>query len=242
MNKLYVVGIGPGDLRSLSEAARMALLSADLLCGYTVYIDLVRPLCPGTPVLTTAMTEEITRCRMALAAAEEGRTVAMVCSGDAGIYGMAGPILELAPDYPHVSVEVIPGITAASSGAALLGAPLMQDFAVLSLSDRLIPWEKIERRLAAAAEAELVLCLYNPASHRRKDHLRWACDRLLTLLPPETVCGWVRRVGREGEAHGVLTLAELRDFPADMFTTVFVGTRETRLVDGRMVTPRGYPL
>ena len=153
---------------------------------------------------------------------------------------MAGPLLELAADYPQVEIEIVPGVTAALSGAALLGAPLMNDFCVVSLSDLLTPWAEIENRLRHGAMGGFVLCLYNPASRRRRDHLKRACDILLEVLPPETVCGWVRNAGREGEARGVLNLGELREFSADMFTVIFVGVPSTRRIRGRMVTPRGY--
>lgn len=240
MSKLFVVGLGPGEASQLTGAARAALEQADLLCGYTTYIELARVVCPDTPTLSTPMTKEIERCRMALDAASKGQTVAMVCSGDAGVYGMAGPILQLAPEYPGVDIEVIPGVTAALSGAAVLGAPLANDFCVISLSDLLTPWPVIERRLDAAARGDFSVCLYNPASRRRTGHLRRACDILLQNRRPDTVCGWVKNIGREGQQSRVLTLAELREETLDMFTTVFIGSDATQVIDGRMVTPRGY--
>ena len=240
MSKLFVVGLGPGEASQLTGAARAALEQADLLCGYTTYIQLARAVCPDTPTLSTPMTKEIERCRMALNAASEGKTVAMVCSGDAGVYGMAGPILQRAPEYPGVDIEVIPGVTAALSGAAVLGAPLANDFCVISLSDLLTPWQVIERRLDAAAKGDFSICLYNPASRRRTGHLRRACDILLQTRRPDTVCGWVKNIGREGQQSRVLTLAELREETLDMFTTVFIGADSTQVIDGRMVTPRGY--
>lgn len=240
MSKLFVVGLGPGEASQLTGAARAALEQADLLCGYTTYIQLARAVCPDTPTLSTPMTKEIQRCRMALDAASEGKTVAMVCSGDAGVYGMAGPILQLASEYPGVDIEVIPGVTAALSGAAVLGAPLANDFCVISLSDLLTPWQVIERRLDAAAKGDFSICLYNPASRRRTGHLRRACDILLQTRRPDTVCGWVKNIGREGQQSRVLTLAELREETLDMFTTVFIGADSTQVIDGRMVTPRGY--
>ena len=163
----------------------------------------------------------------------------MICSGDAGIYGMASPVLELAPEY-GVDVEILPGVTAASSGAVLLGSPLTADFAAISLSDLLTPWEVIERRLRAAAESDLCTVLYNPSSKKRADYLRRACDIFLAVRDPETVCGIARNIGREGERAELLTLSALRDYPADMFTTVFIGSSTTVVIDGRMVTPRGY--
>jgi len=240
MSKLFIIGFGPGDREHMTEQAGKALAAADVLCGYTAYLDLLRPLFPDKETHSTPMTRELDRCRWALETAREGRTVALLCSGDAGVYGMAGPLLELAGEEPGVEIAIVPGVTAALSGAALLGAPLMNDFCVISLSDLLTPWAEIETRLRHAALGGFVLCLYNPASHRRKDHLRRACDILLEVLPPETVCGWARNIGRTGESCGLLTLRALRAFPADMFTTIFVGVRTTRDIGGRMVTSRGY--
>ena len=240
MAELYVVGIGPGNAENLTGAARAALEKASLLCGYTVYVDLLRPLYPEKETYTTGMTGEIERCRRCLERAAAGETVALVCSGDAGVYGMAGPVLALAPEYPGVSVTVIPGVTAALSGAALLGAPLGHDFCVISLSDRLTDWALIEKRLRLAAQGDFAICLYNPASKHRRDYLQRACDILLTEKGGDTVCGLARQIGREGESWRVLTLKALRDTEADMFTTVFIGSSQTREIGGRMVTPRGY--
>ena len=239
-NVVFVVGLGPGDPRFLTAQAQSALTQAEVLCGYTVYLDLVRPYFPDKLYYSTGMTKEIDRCRWALETARSGRAVALVCSGDAGVYGMASPLLELAEHFPDVTVEVVPGLTAALSGGAVLGAPLAHDFCVLSLSDRLTPWEVIERRLAAAAMGDFCIALYNPSSKKRTDHLRRACDILLEIVPPETVCGLVRSIGREGESCTLTTLGELRDTQVDMLTTVFVGNSRTRVMDGRMVTPRGY--
>lgn len=241
MNKVYVVGLGPGGAPGMTAAARAALEQAEVICGYTVYLDLVAPLFPGKEMRSTPMTKEMDRCRMALELAAGGRTAALICSGDAGVYGMASPLLELAGAYPDVEVEVIPGVTAALAGAAVLGAPLGHDFCIVSLSDLLTPWEVIEKRLRAAVTGDFILCLYNPSSRHRKDYLRRACEILLDAgLSPDTACGWVRNIGREGQTSQVLTLARLRDTQVDMFTTVFVGSTRTKIQDGRLVTPRGY--
>ena len=240
MAELYVVGIGPGSAESLTEAARAALDRAELICGYTVYVELLRPLYPGKAFYTTGMTGEMERCRHCLERAAAGETVALVCSGDAGVYGMAGPVLELAPDYPGAAVTVIPGVTAALSGAALLGAPLGHDFCVISLSDRLTDWSLIEKRLRLAARGDFAICLYNPASRHRRDYLQRACDILLEEKDGDTVCGLARMIGRDGESFRVLNLKALRDTEADMFTTVFIGSAKTCEIGGRMVTPRGY--
>ena len=240
MNTLYVVGIGPGKSDGMTREAHKALSECDLICGYTEYIKLVLPLFPDTETLTTPMMREIERCKLALEAAAEGKQVAMVCSGDSGVYGMASPILELLPDYPGVNIEVIAGVTAAQSGSAVLGAPLSHDYATVSLSDLMTPWEVIAKRLKAVSDADFCLCMYNPRSKKRVDHLSRACSILMEGKSPETICGWVRNIGREGQEYGLMTLAEMKDFEADMFTTIFVGNQETKIISGRMVTPRGY--
>lgn len=238
---LYVVGLGPGDEAMLTGQARAALETADVLCGYTVYVDLVKSLFPGKELFTTPMRGERERCRWALEAAAAGKRVALVCSGDAGVYGMASPVLELAGEYPSVPIEVIPGVTAALSGAAVLGAPLGHDFCVVSLSDLLTPWEQIEKRLQAAAWGDFVLCLYNPASHRRKDHLRKAAEILLAAgKPAETVCATVQNIARPGQRVQFYTLEQLQNAEVDMFTTVFVGNSTTVRQSNWLVTPRGY--
>ncbi|MBQ9429203.1 MAG: precorrin-3B C(17)-methyltransferase [Clostridia bacterium] len=239
MNKLFAVGIGAGSYEGMTVAAVRALEAADLIVGYTAYCDLMRPHFPGKEFLATPMMREIERCRAALEAAAAGKVVAVICSGDAGIYGMASPLFELAGDY-GVAVEVIPGVTAASSGASLLGAPLTCDFAAVSLSDLLTPWEVIEKRLEHAAAGDLVLVLYNPSSRKRADYLQKACEIVLRHRAPDTVCGIAKNIGRAGECARVLPLAELAKTEADMFTTVFIGNSETKIAGGKMVTPRGY--
>ncbi len=240
MKKVTVIGLGPGGGADLTGRARAALEGCDLIVGYTAYIELVKPDFPEKEVLSTGMRREVDRCRAAVEAALTGKDVAVVCSGDSGVYGMAGLIYEVAQDYEPIEIEVVPGITAACGGAAVLGAPLTHDFAVISLSDLLTPWEKIEKRLSAAAQADFVICLYNPSSRSRADYLARACDILLRDKDPNTVCGTVRNIGREGEEGKLLTLAQLRDTQVDMFTTVFIGNSQTKVLGGKMVTPRGY--
>ena len=197
---VYVVGLGPGGAQYLTAQAQTALQAADVLCGYTVYIDLVRPLYPEKEVYATGMMRELDRCRWALETAKGGKTVALVCSGDAGVYGMASPLLELAEHCPEVEVEIVPGLTAALSGAAVLGAPLAHDFCVISLSDRLTPWAVIEKRLACAAAGDFCLALYNPSSRGRADYLQKAVRILRDNgKGPDTVCGLVRCIGRDGQ-------------------------------------------
>lgn len=238
--KLSVIGIGPGGGIDLTGRARAALDACDIIVGYTVYVDLLKSEYPDKEIKTTPMRKEVDRCRMAVEETAAGKNVAMVCSGDPGVYGMAGLCYEVAQEYDPIEIEVIPGITAACGGAAVLGAPLMHDFAVISLSDLMTPWEKITARLKAAAAADFVLCLYNPSSHKRADYLQKACDVLLEVKDPATICGFVRNIGREGEEYTVLTLGELRDTAVDMFTTVFIGNSQTKVIGNKMVTPRGY--
>ncbi len=243
MKRLFVVGIGPGKKEYFTAEAMRALEESDVIYGYPVYTELVAPLFPDKDYRTTGMRQEMERCRQALECADGGQTTALVCSGDAGVYGMASPVLELASEYPEVDICVVAGVTAALSGAAVLGAPLGNDFCVVSLSDLLTPWEQIERRLKAAALGDFSLVLYNPSSRKRKDHLKHACDVLLASgKSPETVCGFVRNIGRDGEEATLCTLGELRDSDVDMFTTVFIGTAETKVLRDKMVTPRGYDL
>lgn len=238
--KLYVVGIGPGSYEDMTIRAVNALKDSEIIVGYTVYVDLLRENFPEKEMLTTPMRQEQERCQMAILKAQEGKRVAMVCSGDSGVYGMSGLILQLAKESPDLEVEVIPGVTAALSGGAVLGAPLGHDFAVISLSDLLTPMEMIEDRLKNSASSDMVICLYNPSSKKRADYLKNACEIVLQHQKPETVCGLVRNIGRDGEEMEVLTLSQLKDTNVDMFTTVYIGNSMTREINGRMVTPRGY--
>ena len=235
-----MVGIGPGEYEQMTMRAANALSSCDTIVGYTVYVDLVKEHFAGKEFLTTPMRKEVDRCILAFEEAQKGKTVAMICSGDAGVYGMSGLMLEIGKNYPDIEVEVIPGVTAALSGAAVLGAPLIHDFCLISLSDLLTPWEKIEARLLGASQADFVICLYNPSSKKRHDYLQKACELMMQYKSPDTVCGTVENIGREGEEYHVMTLKELRDTKVDMFTTVFIGNSQTKEINGKMVTPRGY--
>ena len=219
-HKLFVVGIGPGGADYLTGQAQAALAAAQVLCGYTLYVELIAPLYPEKETYTSGMRQELERCRWALETAQKGKTVALVCSGLSAL--------------PPLRVL-------ANAGAAVLGAPLGHDFCVISLSDLLTPWETIEKRLRLATQGEFALCLYNPSSRKRRDYLRTACEIVLAEgRDPDTLCGWVRNIGRPGEAAKLLTLAQLREEQVDMFTTVYIGNSTTREVQGRMVTPRGY--
>ena len=238
--KLYIVGTGAGNAGGMTLDAKNAVQESDIVVGYTLYVELLRGIFPDKEYLATGMKSEVERVKLALAGAQSGKTVSLVCSGDSGVYGMAGLALELSPEFPGVDIEVVPGVTAALSGGALLGAPLGHDFAVISLSDLLTPWELIEKRLRAAAIGDFAVALYNPASKKRADYLAKACDILLEQKSPETVCGIARNIGREGCSFQILPLGKLRETAADMFCTVFIGSSSTRKINGRMVTPRGY--
>lgn len=240
MNKIYVIGIGPGEYEQMTVKAIRAMEKSDVIIGYTVYVDLVKEHFQGKEFLTTPMKKEVDRCVMAFEEAMKGKVVSMICSGDAGVYGMAGLMYEVGVNYPQVELEIIPGVTAATGGAAVLGAPLIHDFCLISLSDLLTPWEKIQARLLAAAQADFVVCLYNPSSKKRHDYLQKACDLMLQYKSEDTVCGIVSYIGRDGETQKVMTLKELRDTQVDMFTTVWVGNSQTKEINGKMVTPRGY--
>ena len=214
------------------------LIAVFLLSG--VVVKLVKEYFAGKEFMTTPMKKEVDRCVLAFEEAKKGKTVSMICSGDAGVYGMAGLMYEVGENYPDVELTIIPGVTAATGGAAVLGAPLIHDFCLISLSDLLTPWEKIEARLLAAAQADFVVCLYNPSSKKRHDYLQKACDLMMKYKSPDTICGTVSNIAREGEEAHVMTLKELRDTQVDMFTTVFIGNSQTKEINNKMVTPRGY--
>lgn len=237
--KLYIVGFGAGGIDGMTIAAKNAIEDCGLITGYTVYTELIRKEFPHKEYYSTAMKQERERVEYALSEAQK-RNVALVCSGDCSVYAMAGLAYELWDRYPDTEIIPVAGVTAALSGGAVLGAPLTNDFAVISLSDLLTPKEKIEKRLECAAMADLCVALYNPSSKKRIDHLKWACEIMLRYKSPDTVCGYVRNIGRDGEECCVLTLAELADTQVDMFTTVFIGCAETKVIRGKMVTPRGY--
>lgn len=224
----------------MTGIAMNALKDSDTIIGYTVYVDLVKGTFPDKEYLTTPMKKEVDRCVLAFEEAMKGKKVSMICSGDAGVYGMAGLMYEVGTKYPEVELEIVPGVTAALGGAAVLGAPLIHDFCLISLSDLLTPWEKIEARLLGASQADFVICLYNPSSKKRHDYLQKACELMMQYKSPDTVCGTVENIGREGEEYHVMTLKKLRDTKVDMFTTVFIGNSQTKEINGKMVTPRGY--
>ena len=243
MAVIYVVGIGPGGAETITPQAMNVLRSCDVIAGYDRYVDLVKDLAPGKILYTSGMTHEAERCRYVLFLAKDfGLNVALVSSGDSGVYGMAGLMLEVAAGS-GVEVIVIPGITAANSCAAVLGAPLMNDYVTVSLSDSLTDWSVIERRLIAACSGDFVICLYNPASNHRPGNFRKACDIIRRYYDTTTPAGYVRNIGREGETHCVMTLGEIRECrEIDMLCTVIIGSSQSYILNGRMITPRGYNL
>lgn len=237
MARLYVIGIGPGDKKHMTAAAKAAIEESQVICGYTLYLDLIKDMTADKEIFTTPMTREMERCRYAVDRVKEGKTTALICSGDPGVYGMAGPVLTIAE---NIETEVIPGVSAAESGAAVLGSPLTGDHCILSLSDINTPWETIEKRLRFASAADMVIVLYNPMSKRRPDNLKKACRIMLEEKSGDTICGYVRNIARNGEEKKILKLSELAGEKLDMFTTVFIGNTGTMEKDGRMVTKRGY--
>lgn len=238
---IYVIGLGPGEHEQITPKAIDAIRESEVIAGYTVYIDLIKDLIGDKEVLQTPMMQEIDRCKKAALAAKEGKTVAMVSSGDAGVYGMASLMIEVCAELNVDSeIEVIAGITAASSAAAVLGAPLTHDFAVISLSNLMTPWENIEKRLDLASKAGFIITIYNPTSKKRADFLFKACDIIMNNISGDTLCGYVKNIGRDGQNYKILTLKELQNEKVDMFTTIIIGNETTKVINNRLVTPRGY--
>lgn len=240
-NRVYVVGFGPGKKEYMTIEAASVIENADLIVGYTTYVNLLKEEFPEKEYLTTPMRKEVERCRIAVEKAMEGNTVAMVSSGDSGIYGMAGVVMEVAEEM-NADVEVIPvaGVTAASAAAAVLGAPLMHDFSIISLSDLMTPLEKIYKRVSCAAEGDFVICLYNPKSKKRVEYLENAAERIMKFRSENTPVGIVRNAGRDNMESWITTLGELKNEPVDMFCVVIIGNSQTYVKNGRIITPRGY--
>lgn len=238
--KIMVVGLGPGEARQLTPRAARAIEEAQVIVGYKTYLSFIKDLIKGKEIISSGMRKEIDRARIALDRAAGGQIVAVVSSGDPGVYGMAGIVLELAGD--RIPVEVIPGVTAATSAAAVLGAPLMHDFAVISLSDLLTPWEAILRRLEAAAASDFVIVLYNPKSQGRHQQIAAARDIFLKHKSPDTPVGIVQNAGRREENKVVSTLGKMLDEEINMQSTVIIGNSQTLVIHGNMITPRGYSL
>ncbi|MBQ3666055.1 MAG: precorrin-3B C(17)-methyltransferase [Lachnospiraceae bacterium] len=252
--KLYLVGFGPGNFEGMTIKAKKCIENSDIIVGYTVYVDLIKQYFPDKVFFSTPMRKETDRVREAVRLAMEGNNVSIICSGDSVVYGMAGLAYEILNQYPNgydtlkekgchtgrVEIEVVPGVTAAVSGSALLGAVLTNDFCVISLSDLITPWETIEKRIECAAMGDFEIAIYNPSSKKRADYLEKACEILLKYRDGDCVCGYAMNIGRENENWKVTTLVELKKMELNMFTTVFIGNSQTKNMDGKMVTPRGY--
>lgn len=240
---IRVVGIGPGSEELMSPKARKALEDSAVIVGYSAYIELVEHLLEGKTVVSSGMKREVDRCEQVLKFAVEGQDTALISSGDAGIYGMAGIMLELVQrEGRDIQVEIVPGITASQAAAAVLGAPLMHDFVTISLSDLMTEWSVIEKRLHAAGAGDFVVCLYNPKSKGRPDHILRAQEILLQYKRPETPVGIVRNAAREGETATISRLDQFTDCEIDMFSTVIIGNQTTYTYNNRMITPRGYSI
>ena len=239
MAKLYVVGIGPGGREHMTLKAVEAIKISQVIVGYTPYIEYLGNLMEGKEIFSTGMKGEIERCKVAIEKVRQGKTTAIISTGDAGLYGMAGPILELKEE---IEVEIIPGVTAAFSAASELGSPIMHDFASISLSDLLTPWKVIRNRLEKAAEGDFVITIYNPRSKGRKEHLKKAVDIMLKYKSGETPVGIVKNSGRSNRSIVLTTLANIDDERIDMLSVLIIGNSNTYIKDDYMITPRGYDL
>lgn len=237
MVKLYVVGIGPGGREHMTYKAVEVIKMSDVIVGYTPYIEYLGDLVEGKELFSTGMKGEIERCKQAIEQVRKGKTTAIVSTGDAGLYGMAGPILELAGD---IEVEIIPGVTAAFSAAAELGSPIMHDYASISLSDLMTPWEVILKRVEKAAEADFVITLYNPRSKGRPEHLEEIIDIILRNRKGDTPVGIVKNSGRPGTEVTITTLENLDYEIVDMLTVLIIGNSNTYIEGEKIITPRGY--
>ena len=240
MKQIYIIGMGPGKYEQMTVEAIRKIEESDVVIGYTVYTDLIKEMWPDKECLSTPMTKEYERCVIAFEEAMKGKTVAFVCSGDAGVYGLTGLMLGISPKYKEEGESTVAGVTAALSGAAIIGAPLIHDFAIISLSDLLTPWEKIEKRLECAAIGDFCICLYNPGSKKRVDYLQKACEILLKYKDKNTPCAIAKNIGRDGEEYSIYSLLGLKDVKVGMFETVFIGNSMTKVIEGKLVTPRGY--
>ncbi|MCT4562994.1 MAG: precorrin-3B C(17)-methyltransferase [Maledivibacter sp.] len=239
--KIYVIGIGPGNREQMSLLALRAIEASEVIVGYKTYISIVEDLLEGKEIINSGMKKEIERCKITIDEAEKGKVVAIISSGDPGVYGMAGAILELVANRnSDVEVEVVPGITAANAAAASLGAPLMHDYAVISLSDLLTDWDVIKKRIDCAALGDFIITLYNPRSKGRVTQIEEAREIIMKHRGPSTPVGIVRNAKREGEEVVITSLEKMLEHRIDMFTMVIIGNTNTYAMDNRMITPRGY--
>lgn len=237
--KIYVVGVGPGNLDNMTFNAKSAIENSDIIVGYITYLDIIKDIIKDKKTDTSGMKKERERCLKAIEYAKEGYIVSMISSGDPGVYGMAGLILELSSD---IDVEIIPGVSAANAAASILGAPLMHDYVVISLSDLLTDFELIKKRLNSAAMGDFIVAIYNPKSKKRITQIEEARDIMLKYKRKDTPVGIVKNAFRDGESKVITTLEHMLDFDIDMFTTVIIGNNNSYIKDGKFITPRGYKL
>ncbi|MEE1361880.1 MAG: precorrin-3B C(17)-methyltransferase [Selenomonadaceae bacterium] len=246
MGKITVIGIGPGSLEDMTPRARKAIESAEVVVGYKTYIKLVESIIGGKEIIDNGMMQEVERCQLAVKSAAEGKETVVISSGDSGIYGMAGLVLELVLQLPENERPgwggVVAGISAVQASAAILGAPLMHDFAVISLSDLMTPWELIKKRAEAAASADFVIALYNPKSHKRVNHIEEIREIVMKYRSPETPVGIVSSASRDAEEKVISNLENFTKEDIHMFSLVIIGNSNTYVKDGYMITPRGYKL
>jgi precorrin-3B C17-methyltransferase len=245
LGKILVIGFGPGHFDHMTNRALTAIQESDCIIGYKTYVELIQDLLTNQEIISTGMSEEVSRAQAAVRLAEEGKTVAVISSGDAGVYGMAGLVYEVLvekgwTEETGVSVEVIPGVSASNSCASLLGAPIMHDACTISLSDHLTPWDLIEKRIDAAAQADFVISLYNPKSGRRTRQIQEAQTILLKYRSPQTPVGLVKSAYRDRQHIVITDLENMLDHDIGMLTTVVIGNSSTFLYDNKMITPRGY--
>lgn len=237
MSKLYVIGIGPGGREHMTLKAIETIKKCDIIIGYTPYIGYLGDLIEGKQIYSTGMKGEIDRCKLAIRKAKEGHNTAIISTGDAGLYGMAGPILELKEE---IEVEIVPGVTAAFSAASELGSPIMHDFASISLSDLLTPWEAIEKRIEKASEGDFVITIYNPRSNSRRNYLEKAVRIMLKYKEKDTPVGIVRNSGRANTEIILTTLQSIPYEKVDMLSILIIGNSNTYVKGNKMITPRGY--
>lgn len=238
MAKIYVVGIGPGKKGDMTFRAYDALGKSDVIIGYKTYIDLIKEYFPEKELISSPMKKEVDRCREVVEIAESGKTVSLISSGDAGIYGMAGIMLEIVPE--NIETEIIPGVTASNAAAATAGAPLMHDYATISLSDLLTDWDLIKKRLELASQGDFVISLYNPKSKGRVTQIEDAAEIMMKYKSPDTPVAIVKNAGREDEKVTSATLGTMLEYEIDMLTVIIVGNSKTFTRNGKIITPRGY--
>ncbi|MGB6128231.1 MAG: precorrin-3B C(17)-methyltransferase [Psychrilyobacter sp.] len=239
--KIYVVGMGPGNKDNMSFKAFDSMKKSDILIGHKTYISLVEDMFPEKELIRSAMKKEIDRCNETLKLAESGKTISLISSGESGVYGMAGIMLEVALDS-DIEVEIVPGITASNAGASVVGAPIMHDHATISLSDLLTDWKLITKRIDLASQGDFVISYYNPKSFSRTTQIVEAREIMLRHKRKDTPVAIVRNAKRDGEDYVITTLEDMLNHEINMFTVVIVGNSKTYVKKGKMITPRGYKL